>query len=72
MQIESSGRFSKNIQISKFMKIRLVEATCSMRSGRRTDRHDSLFEILRTRLKRLKFQAGNREDQQNHKDKDPS
>jgi len=37
MQIESSGRFFKNTQISKFMKIRPVEATCSMRSGRKTD-----------------------------------
>jgi len=34
MQLESSDRFSKNNQIPKFMQIRPVEATYSMRSDR--------------------------------------
>jgi len=38
--LKSLDAFSKNIQIQKFMKIRLVGVELSMRTDGRTDRHD--------------------------------
>jgi len=45
----------KNYQISNFVKFRPWESSCSMRTDRRTDRHDEANSCLRNFVNVLKY-----------------